>query len=173
MGAGKSTVGAMLAKTLGWEFLDADTAIEAVAGKTVAEIFAQHGEEAFRSLEAEAVLKNMLRGNLVLALGGGALETESTRRILASAAQTCVIFLDAPLDVLVERCLAQPYAAERPVLADRDGLLRRFNSRLPHYRSAQHTISTKGLSPEAVVARILDVLAGGCISDSATKGATV
>lgn len=158
MGAGKSTIGPMLGQSLGWEFLDADTAIESRAGKTVAEIFAQRGEAAFRTLEAETIREHTRRQNLVLALGGGAIETAPTRELLAALDQACVIFLDAPLDILVDRCLAQPHAAERPVLADREGLLRRFNARLPYYRAAHLTVTTAGLAPYEVVARILEAL---------------
>ncbi|HTV06730.1 MAG TPA: shikimate kinase [Acidobacteriaceae bacterium] len=175
MGAGKSTIGGMLARTLGWEFLDADTVIEARAGKTVAEIFAQHGEEVFRALEVEAIVEVVRehagRRNLVLALGGGAVETEAIRKLFAAHRHACLVFLDAPLEVLVARCLAQPAAAERPVLADRDRLLRRFNERLPYYRGAHLTISTAGLSPGEVVARIMDVLGQHCETAPAQRTA--
>jgi len=158
MGAGKSTVGALLAQGLGWEFLDADAAVEARAGKTVATIFAQEGEAAFRGLEAEAIRNHAQRERLVFALGGGALEAESTREFLAGLNGAAVIFLDAPLEVLVARCLAQPHAADRPVLADREGLQRRFEARLPHYRRAYLTVSTSGLTPQQVVDEILEAL---------------
>ena len=167
MGAGKSTVGPLLAQRLSWNFLDSDVAVEARTGVTVAEIFARQGEAAFRALEAEAIGRNVLRENLVLALGGGAIETESTRRLLAGLDCGCVLFLDAPLDVLVTRCLAQPAAAERPVLADREGLLRRYNARLPYYREAHLTIMTAGLTPHAVVATILRVLEQRCAAEAA------
>lgn len=170
MGAGKSTVGPLLAQSLGWSFLDADTAIEVRAGKTVAEIFAQQGEAAFRALEAEAIRQNAGRESLVLALGGGAIETASTREFLATLDRSCVVFLDAPLDTLVARCLSQPAAAERPVLADREGLLQRFNTRLPYYRSAHLTVTTAGLSPQAVVTRILESLAPRCSTGAAAEG---
>jgi shikimate kinase len=170
MGAGKSTIGPLLAHSLGWDFVDADTAIESRAGKTVAEIFAQQSEAAFRALEAETIREHTRRQNLVLALGGGAVETEPTRELLASLHHTCVIFLDAPLDVLVDRCLAQPHAAERPVLADREGLLRRFNARLPYYRTAHLTVTTAGLAPQEVAARILEALNQRCTPASAAEG---
>ena len=64
MGAGKSTVGPLLAQRLGWEFLDADTAIESHAARTIAEIFAQHGEAAFRTLEAEAIREHARRAGI-------------------------------------------------------------------------------------------------------------
>lgn len=177
MGAGKSTVGPLLAQRLGWEFLDADSVIESRAGKTIAEIFAEQGEAAFRALEADAIRDHARRENLVLALGGGALETESTRGLLASLDRACVLFLDAPLDLLVARCLAQPGAPEsapvRPVLADRESLRRRFDARVPYYRAAHLTVATAGLAPQAVVDRILEDLQSydqRCTSEAAAEG---
>lgn len=158
MGAGKSTAGPLLAARLGWAFLDLDTLIEARAGMTIAGMFAQQGEAKFRALEAEILREQTRREDVVLALGGGALETASTREHLAELGETCVVFLDAPLETLVNRCLAQPGAAERPVLADREGLARRFAGRLPHYRAAHLIIPTEGLSPEGVAERILQAL---------------
>ncbi|HET8636284.1 MAG TPA: shikimate kinase [Acidobacteriaceae bacterium] len=158
MGAGKSTVGALLAQKLGWEFWDADALVEARAGKSVAAIFADEGEAAFRALEAEVIRDHARRERLVLALGGGALETESTREFLSGLNGAGVIFLNAPLEVMVARCLAQPQAAERPVLADREGLRRRFEARLPHYRRAHLSVSTEGLTPGQVVDVILESL---------------
>jgi shikimate kinase len=170
MGAGKSTIGPLVAQSLGWEFVDSDAVIESRARKSVAEIFAQQGEAAFRALETDAIREHALRENLVLALGGGAIETESTRELLAALDSTWVLFLDAPLDTLVARCLTQPAAAERPVLADREGLLRRFQARLPYYRNAHLTITTSGLSPQAVVASILAAIEKYCTAEAATEG---
>jgi shikimate kinase len=93
--------------------------------------------------------------NMVMALGGGAIEYPPTREILSSRSDIRIVFLDAPLEVMVARCLAQPDAAERPVLADRERLAQRFSSRLPHYRRAHLTVATADLSPQAVVERIL------------------
>jgi shikimate kinase len=173
MGAGKSTIGPLLAQSLGWGFLDADATIEARTGKTVAEIFAQRGEAAFRTLEAEAIREHVRHENLVLALGGGAVETESTRNLLAALDRTCVLFLDAPLEILVARCVAQPSAAERPVLADREGLLQRFNARLPYYCCANLTIATAGLTPQAVVTCILEAIGQRCAAEATAEGAPV
>lgn len=167
MGAGKSTVGPLLADRLGWEFIDADAVVESRAGRTIAEMFAQQGEAAFRALEAEVIRDLSRREKLVLAPGGGALEMESTRQLLNSLPRTCVVFLDAPLEALVARCMAQPGAAERPVLADREKLRRRFEARLPHYRGAHLTVATNGLTPAAVAERILE----GLEKHSATQAA--
>lgn len=155
MGAGKSTIGPLLARRLHWEFADVDSVIELRTGKRIAQIFAQQGEATFRAMEADAIRDCCNREDLVLALGGGAIETESTRDLLADDESACVVFLDAPLDILVERCLTQENAAERPVLADREKLLLRFNRRLVHYRTSDITIATSELSPDGVVDRIL------------------
>ena len=166
MGAGKSTIGPMLAQRLGWDFVDTDTVIESRTGLTVARIFADQGEAAFRALEAQAVRNHKQAEDLVLALGGGAVEFEGTREALFEPEETCVIFLDAPLEVMVARCTAQPGAAERPVLQDRERLVARLAARLPHYRRAHVTVATADLSPEAVtdaiVEAIADSLPAGC-----------
>jgi shikimate kinase len=158
MGAGKSTTGAMLARTLGWRFLDSDAIIESRAGDTIARIFAERGEAAFRALEADVIREyagDRSGQNLVLALGGGAIEHPATREVLSSVTDIRIVFLDAPLEVMVARCLAQPGAAERPVLADRERLAQRFSARLPHYRRAHLTVATADLTPQSVVEHIL------------------
>src|SRR5271165_2856610 len=162
MGAGKSTTGALLAQKLGWRFLDTDAVIEARSGNTIAQLFAQRGETAFRELETQTIRDHSQSERLVLALGGGAIEAEATRHALARLDHTCIIFLDAPLEVMVSRCLAQPAAAERPVLADRERLAARLTARLPHYRQAHLTIPTSKLSPQAVADQILEALHNRC-----------
>ncbi|MGA9718913.1 MAG: shikimate kinase, partial [Acidobacteriaceae bacterium] len=86
MGAGKSTVGRMLAARLRWPFIDIDSLITAEHGRTVAQIFADHGEEHFRRLEAEATARVLDPAHdyeqAVIALGGGAIETEAVRQLL-------------------------------------------------------------------------------------------
>jgi shikimate kinase len=156
MGAGKSTVGALLARQLQWQFLDADTVLEEQVGSTIAEIFAQQGEAAFRKLEAETIKDLLSRQHLVLAAGGGAIETESTRIALLCAPETCVVFLEAPLEIMIARCEQQPGAATRPVLQDRQHLQNRFESRLPHYRKAHIVIETASLTPFDTARKILD-----------------
>jgi shikimate kinase len=76
MGSGKSTVGPLVAERLGWRFIDADDVIEREAGTTISQIFAQQGESAFRDLEHKTIRQLALEENLVLALGGGAIERE-------------------------------------------------------------------------------------------------
>lgn len=81
-GAGKSTVGALVAQRLGVAFRDSDADIEAAAGKTVADVFTEDGEPAFRALERAAVAAALASHDGVLALGGGAVLAEETRAAL-------------------------------------------------------------------------------------------
>ncbi len=174
MGAGKTTVGAMLAERLGWEFFDSDVLVEARAAMTIADIFAHRGESAFRDLEAEVVREALLSGPgelFVLALGGGALERSTTRDALASLRDTLIVFLEAPLETMIARCATHEGAPVRPVLADRARLAERWNLRLPWYRQAHLTIDTANMTPQNVVERILDSLAPDVVAAHRKTGA--
>jgi len=155
MGAGKSTVGALLAQQLQWRFLDADTVLEDRTGVSIAEIFASHGEAEFRSREATVIRELLRQTHLVLAVGGGAVETASIRNALLESPETCIVFLQAPLEIMIARCEQQPGAALRPVLNDRERLRHRFESRLPHYQTAHLVIETASLTPEETSHQIL------------------
>jgi len=172
MGAGKSTVGRMLADRLGWEFLDLDTYIEARAGLTVPEIFATHGETHFRKLESQALASALGRQNVVLALGGGAPEVLTNRLLIEQTPATATIFLDAPFSTLFDRCMLQalnapaadPESASqptelRPLLANPDAAEGRFRTRRPIYRRlARLAVDTSALTTEETVAGILAAL---------------
>lgn len=164
MGAGKSTVGRILAARLGWRFYDTDSLITAQHGISVAEIFAQHGEPHFRRLESEAIataLHDPAGDSAVIALGGGAIETDSVRALLFpdrssdSVPATVTIYLAAPLLELLARCHPSPEAPVRPLLAAAESPEDRLNRRLPHYRRAHLTVETGGIPAIAVVDRIL------------------
>jgi len=155
MGAGKSTVGALLAEKVGWRFVDLDRHIEAKSGSTIARIFSELGEAAFRQMETDAICELHRHREIVLALGGGALEAEISRSLLFSDEGTYVVFLKASFDVLVERCERQSNPEPRPVLLQRDTLIERFRSRLWHYEQAHAIVSTEGLSAELVAAEVL------------------
>jgi shikimate kinase len=155
MGAGKTTVGALLAERLGWTFADSDFVVEAHAGMAVAEIFERRGEAEFRRMEADAVRETAGREHVVLALGGGALESSATREFLAALPQVRIVFLEAPLDTLVERCAGQPHAPVRPVLRDRQGLAARWQARQPLYREAHLIAGTADRTPAEVAERIV------------------
>jgi shikimate kinase len=109
-------------------------------------------------MEAQAVAEVLREDRLILALGGGAVETESTRAMLTSAPATCLVFLDAPLSTLILRCEQQSDADVRPVLNDREQLEARWRNRLPLYRRAHLTVNTAGLTPDLVADQILESL---------------
>jgi len=150
MGAGKTTVGAILARRLGWDFVDSDRIVEARAGCTIGEIFSREGEQAFREKEAAAIRDIAKSEHLVIGLGGGAVEAAATREFLSSLSDTLIVFLEAPLETLLARCAGHEDGPVRPVLADRDRLSERWSRRLPWYAQAHLTVETGGLSPEEV-----------------------
>ena len=165
MGAGKTTVGRLLADRLGWEFLDLDTYIESRTGVAVPSIFAQHGERHFRKLESQALASVLGLHNVVLALGGGTPEILTNRLLLEQTPATATVFLDAPFSVLFDRCVLQaldPGATGRPNLADPAAAEARFVERQPLYRRlAHHTIDTASLSTEQTVTALLARLNSG------------
>jgi shikimate kinase len=153
MGAGKSTVGAILARNLGWKFIDVDQVIEASSECTVAEIFRNHGEDEFRRREREAVQRFSREEELVLALGGGAIEDPSTRSLVSQSPGNCLIFLHAEFEELLGRCTVE--GETRPLLADLEALKARHIRRLPHYRTAHITVTTTGLTARDVADQVL------------------
>ena len=157
MGAGKSTVGRILASRLGWSFLDLDTHLESRSGATIPQLFERHGEARFRRLESTALASALSHSRTVLALGGGTPEGLTNRLLLEQTPGTFTIFLDAPFSVLFDRCMLQEI--DRPVLADPDAAQLRFSLRHPLYlRLAGLTIDTGELSPEQTVERLIDGL---------------
>jgi len=96
MGAGKTTVGRMLAKRLAWRFIDADTEIETATGSTIAQLFLEHGEPWFRQLEHETIRQLLTAPSIVLALGGGAIEDDRTRSLLLCSEGTQLVHPISP-----------------------------------------------------------------------------
>jgi shikimate kinase len=152
MGAGKSTVGALLAEAWGTSARDTDTDVEAVAGKTVSEIFLDDGEAAFRTLEKDAVAQALTDHDGVLSLGGGAVLDEQTRGLLEGQR---VVFLKVGLSEAVKRV---GLGTSRPLLLGnvRARIKALLDERTPVYESvATETVDTDGLTPEQVAEEIL------------------
>lgn len=154
MGSGKSTVGPLIAARLGWQFIDVDNVIEAEAGAAIAEIFVRHGEGAFRDREHTTVARLASGENLVLALGGGAIEREDTRTLLLNAPGTLLVHLEVELATTLARCSGTENT--RPVLADHANLAARYHRRLPLYRTAHVSIRADALTPAQVVDAVLE-----------------
>ncbi|HXC96448.1 MAG TPA: shikimate kinase [Edaphobacter sp.] len=159
MGAGKSTVGRLLAARLNWQFLDLDAHLEARTGATIPQLFELHGEAHFRRLESTALASALGRDHTVLALGGGTPEELTNRLLLEQTPATFTIFLDAPFPTLFDRCMLQDIA--RPVLSDPAAAQLRFQKRHPLYRRlANLTIETADHTPEQTVEVLLISLTG-------------
>jgi shikimate kinase len=153
MGSGKTTAGPLVAARLGWRFIDADDVIEAEAGVPITEIFARHGEPAFRQREHAAIARLTESNHLVLALGGGAIETAATRELLLSTPGTILVHLEVELATTLARCSGTENT--RPILADHANLASRYERRLPLYRSAHVSIAVDQLTPEQVADAVL------------------
>jgi shikimate kinase len=161
MGAGKSTIGRLLADRLNWNFLDLDAHIEARTGATIPQLFAEQGEARFRRLESTALASALSLTNTILALGGGTPEDLTNRLLLEQTPGTFTVFLDAPFPTLYDRCMLQDLgdpALARPVLADPAAAQLRFERRHPLYRRlAGLTIVTADQTP----AQTVDALIAG------------
>jgi shikimate kinase len=150
MGAGKSTVGRLMAARLGWDFLDLDAHLEQRTGMTIPEIFGLQGEARFRRLESSALASALTHRKTVIALGGGTPEGLTNRLLLEQTPGTLTVFLDAPFPTLFDRCVLQDIT--RPVLADPDQAELRFALRRPLYlRLAKLAIKTAALTPSETV----------------------
>ncbi|MEU4425708.1 shikimate kinase [Actinoplanes sp. NPDC024001] len=155
MGAGKSTIGAAVAATLGVPFADTDTIIEERAGKPIPEIFVDDGEAAFRELERDVVASSLRDFGGVLALGGGAILDDGTRKLLAT--QT-VVYLSVELTDAIKRV---GLGAGRPLLAinPRATLKYLLEQRRPLYLEvAAHTVTTDGRDAEEITAEVVALL---------------
>ena len=150
-GAGKSTVGPLVADLLGAEFLDTDSVVEEMAGKPVGDIFVSDGEAVFRELERAAVARTVATHPGILALGGGAVMDPGTRVLLAGqrmvyletgfAAAAHRAGLDAPRPLLI----GNPRARMRELLAER----------LPVYEGlASVTVTTDDRAPQDIADEI-------------------
>lgn len=159
MGAGKTAVGRRLAAALGWPFADADHEIEAAAGTTIPNIFAEIGEAAFRQSERQVIARLLQGERKVLALGGGAFVNPQTRALVRERGIS--VWLRADLDVLARRTARRN---DRPLLHTADPkarLAELLEARAPIYAEADLIVDSGAGPIKAVVARILEMLDAG------------
>jgi len=155
MGAGKTTVGKVLAKRLGWKFYDLDQLIETREQRSIASIFAESGENTFRTIES-AVLNELLEQQLkedsaIVALGGGAFVHPHNRDVLQRAGVVTVL-LSAPVEELARRC--QSSGNMRPLAGDQRKFEQLFESRQEAYSLAQFRVETQGKPVQQVAKEI-------------------
>jgi XRE family transcriptional regulator, aerobic/anaerobic benzoate catabolism transcriptional regulator len=157
-GAGKSTLGKLLAKKIGWNFVELNKEIEAQNGLSVAEIIALYGQEGFRRLEQSALTQLLARKELtVLATGGGIVSEPVTFDLILSSFYT--IWLKAEPEEHMARVRKQgdlrPMADDRSAMAELRNIL---TSREPLYARASAVVDTAGLPVDAAAARLLDAV---------------
>jgi len=160
-GSGKTTVARHLANQLGYGWVDADVEVELQAGKSIAAIFEESGEEAFRDIEAEVVARLCQQEQTIVALGGGAILREENRKCLFRC--QLVVWLKASPEALAERLLSDSTtASRRPNLTNHggrteiDALLRQ---REPIYREcATLEVDTEGRDPAEIADEIVKAI---------------
>jgi len=164
MGAGKSTIGPILANTIGWDSCDLDLLIEKQQGKKIRQIFEQEGEKFFRKIETEMLQDISTKSNLVVSLGGGTIANESNLAILKKSGTT--IYLKASADSFYKRL---KYKRDRPSLNvnesenfTKDKLVDRINDlmnkRKKFYEQADITVNTDNSSVGRTVDKIVKLL---------------
>jgi shikimate kinase len=161
-GAGKSTVGPLLAGLLGVGFLDTDRAVEEAAGKPVGDIFIEDGEAAFRSLERPAVAEAIEGHHGILALGSGAILDPAAQRLLAGQR---VVYLAAGFAAVARR---SGLDGPRPLLPGnpRGRLRELLEQRRPLYEDlAWLTVATDDLEPQEVAGLVAEAVAGSIAAD--------
>ena len=156
MGSGKTTVGRLLATELGYRFFDTDVLIEQIAGKTINQIFADDGEETFRELESQVLSQLAVYTKLIIATGGGIVLRQMNWSHLHNG---LVVWLDAPLEVLIERLRSDN---TRPLLQTADPALTLqtlLNQRRNLYAEADLHISISGSdTPEQITSQVMSAI---------------
>jgi len=158
---GKTTVGSMLAESLGWHWVDTDVEIQRVAGMSIRAIFDNFGEAKFREMESQVIRDLLRRHKLVLSLGGGAILAEDNRLAIKTAG--AVVWLTAPLVTIRHRLNSDPATLEqRPALTQAgaaDEIETVLAERKPLYEDcADLTLSTETLTPKQLVDEIVEFL---------------
>jgi shikimate kinase len=165
MGCGKSTIGPLLARRLGYTFIDLDTLIEQQAGRAIPEIFTMGGEVAFRAQERAALRQTAALEAYVIATGGGTLASEENLNWALRNGR--VVYLQVSVEELVRRLA--PAAISRPMLQDqhrqplqgaalRQRIVSLLRRRELWYLQAHHVVDTDGLSVAEAVEAVLHAL---------------
>ena len=156
MGCGKSTIGNLLSKKTGMSFIDLDSYIEQKENKTVAEIFADNGEDYFRQLERDASKELSQKKSLVIATGGGTLTFQENVDAFKTSGK--IVLLDVPVEVVSERLQGD---TTRPLLnrPDKEQAMRElYEKRMPLYQNAADIIVNAANSPLQVCMEIMSNL---------------
>lgn len=148
MAAGKSRIGRRLAQSLGWTFLDLDSAIAEHEGQPVADLIVERGESYFRERETAAVERCAAIDQAVIATGGGVFTLERNRRLIAELGTS--VWLDPPWEALCRR--AQQSPRRRPLFESPDQARALYESRLDSYRKADLRVRTRGTERKRDVA---------------------
>ena len=149
MGSGKSSVGMPLAREIGYRFIDLDQQIEMIRGLPVSEIFEQDGEPEFRRLEALTLKESGAHPHVVIATGGGTLTRRENLEFIQRTGVS--VWLDAPLPVMLMRCLD---GDRRPLLSTPERMAALLSERLAGYRSADLRFDSSDSPPEVIARRI-------------------
>jgi shikimate kinase len=158
MGAGKTTVGGLVATRLGRPFVDLDDELEERFGMTIPQVFAGPGEAAFRRAERDALERVGRLGDRVVAVGGGAFCDPSNRAVMHSDGGRS-LFLDVPWPILAARLEADH--GGRPRYRGATDAERLYRTRRPHYVDATWTITLDGSeSPDEVADLVVEVVSG-------------
>jgi len=157
MGVGKTTIGRLLAESLGYGFIDMDQEIEKRIGTTISEIFRLQGEQRFRQLESELVKELAEKDNLVIACGGGVIANRENAEVMRRSSR--MVYLIASISEIIKRTRRNN---DRPLLDVSDPVQTAsflLEKREPIYREfAEIIIDTTKLTPVEVVERILEEL---------------
>jgi shikimate kinase len=163
MGAGKSTVGPILAKTLGWDYYDLDEVIEEKLGMKIADIFEEHGEKFFRENEKKFLQELAKNKNTIISLGGGTMANQYNLKFLKESG--VVIYLKASINSLYKRLELEK---DRPKLKLPEGKLSKeklieriselYKAREKFYNQSNFVIETDGATVDSIVVRIAKII---------------
>jgi len=163
MGAGKSTVGPILANTLGWNYFDLDKVIEEKLGKKIKTVFEENGEPFFRQVESEVLKELSNSNNVIISLGGGTIVNPNNLNIIKSTGK--IIYLKASIDSIYKRVA---FKRDRPNLIidgeefSKERLIQKinnlYNAREKYYNQADITINTDNISIGVTVDKLAKII---------------